>query len=155
MGDLNTKSTMTGDKQIDDHTNKMCEHQLNKLIDKANLKQAKNKTIITNNEHWTYKGPVGGLSVPDYILYSKEIRQSVRNYRLSWEANCDSYHAMQIITIQMIKPIGPSLWKQETINRTSWHDKNITEYKTTIATIRNGNNTHNTRTQQKIATIHQ
>ena len=29
----------------------------------------------------------------------------------------------------MIKPIGPSFWKQETINRTSWHDKNIPEYK--------------------------
>ena len=53
MGDLNTRSTMTGDKQIDDHTNKMCEHQLNKLIDKANLKLAKNKTLITNNDHWT------------------------------------------------------------------------------------------------------
>ena len=129
MGDLNTRSTMTGDKQTGDHTNKMCENQLNKLIDKANLKLAKNKTLITKDEHWTYKGPVGGLSVPDYILYSTEIRQSVRNYRLSWEANCDSYHAMQIITIQMIKPIGPSFWKQETINRTSWHDKNITEYK--------------------------
>ena len=51
MGDLNTKSTMTGDKQTDDRTNKMCVHQLNKLIDKANLKLAKTNTLITNNEH--------------------------------------------------------------------------------------------------------
>ncbi len=63
------------------------------LNDKANLKMAKNKTMINKQEHWTYKGdkgPVGGLSVPDYILYSREITKAVSNYRLSWEANCDS-----------------------------------------------------------------
>ncbi len=64
---------------------------------KANLKMAKNKTMIDKQEHWTYKGPVGGLSVPDYILYSREITIAVSNY--PGKPNCDSYHAMQIITI--------------------------------------------------------
>ncbi len=113
-----TGTTIITRRQIDDRTNKMCGNQLNKLIDKANLKLPKDKTLITNDEHWTYKGPVGGLSVPDYILYSREITKSVRSYRLSWEANCDSYRAMQIITIRMKKALGPSFWKQETINRT-------------------------------------
>ena len=97
--------------------------------DKANLKMAKNKTMISKQEHWTYKGPVGGLSVPDYILYSREITNAVSNYRLSWEANCDSYHAMQIITIQMKTTLGPSFWNQEKPTRTSWYEATITEYK--------------------------
>ena len=129
MGDLNTRSDMTGDNQPKDKTNTMCVKQLNQLIDKANLKMAKNKTMINKQEHWTYKGPVGGLSVPDYILYSREISKAVSNYRLSWEANCDSYHAMQIITIQMKTTLGPSFWNQEKPTRTSWYDANITEYK--------------------------
>jgi hypothetical protein len=110
--------TLTGDNQTEGKINTMCVKQLNQLTTK------KNKTMISKQEHWTYKGPVGGLSVPDYILYSREITKAVSNYRLSWEANCDSYHAMQIITIQMKTTLGPSFWNQEKPTRTSWYDAN-------------------------------
>ena len=43
MGDLNTRSDMTGDNQPKKKKNTMCVKQLNQLIDKANLKMAKIK----------------------------------------------------------------------------------------------------------------
>ena len=128
MGDLNTRSVSTGDSEPTDKTNKQNVKALNKLIDQANLIVAKSQSLIDKKEHWTFRGPVGGLSTPDYIMYSKEIEDTIQDYSVNWKASCDSYHAMQIITIQLKKTQTQFFWKQETVQRTVWNDSNISVY---------------------------
>ena len=69
MGDLNIRCDKTGDKEPKDRVNKANKKALNKFLKSANYSILLDSDTIQNDNHWTFKFPGGGQSVPDYILY--------------------------------------------------------------------------------------
>ena len=99
MGDLNVRSSVTGDTGSHDITHKANAKLLDKLLKTLAMTVAKNNNLISNETHWTFHGPQGGVSIPDYILYPVKLQTAIHDYNMTWHNNCGSYHALQTITL--------------------------------------------------------
>ena len=87
---------------------------------------------ILEDNHWTFKFPGGGQSVPDYIIYPSSHTKIVQNYNVNWATNCGSYHAMQTFNLITHGQIKPNFWEIETIESTHWDDSTSEKFKSAL-----------------------
>ena len=73
MGDLNIRYNKTGDKEPIDSVNKANKKALTKFLKSANYSILLDSNLTLNDNHWTFRFPGGGKSVPDYILLLSNI----------------------------------------------------------------------------------
>ena len=118
MGDLNIRYNKTGDLEPKDSVNKANIKALTKFLKNANYSFLVEPTTILNNNHWTFKFPGGGQSVPDYILYPTSQERNIHNYEVNWATNCGSYHAMQTFNLKTHGQIKPNFWNTEKVDST-------------------------------------
>ena len=129
MGDLNVRSPVTGDTGSHDRTHKANAKLLDKLLKTLAMTVAKNNNLISNETHWTFHGPQGGVSIPDYILYPVKLQTAFHDYNVTWHNNCGSYHALQTITLATEHHDTSNFWETETTTQTTWNEENISTYK--------------------------
>ena len=132
MGDLNIRCDKTGDKEPKDSVNKANKKALNKFLKSANYSILLDSDTIQNDNHWTFRFPGGGQSVPDYILYPTSQKQNIHNYKVNWATNCGSYHAMQTFNLKTNGQLKPNFWNTETFESTKWDDSNSDNFKSAI-----------------------
>jgi hypothetical protein len=113
MGDLNIRCDKTGDKAPNDSVNKANIKALNKFLKSANYSILLDSNMIQNDNHWTFRFPGGGQSIPDYILYPTSHMKNISNYKINWAINCGSYHAMQTFNLKINGLIKPNFWNTE------------------------------------------
>ena len=136
MGDFNIRNSRTGDKPPKgDSTNHKNNKALEKFLDKTEYLIASDQELINENKHWTFSGPRGGTSVPDYILIPRAMKADVAGYRVSWETHCDSYHAMQNIQVQVSIKTEHAFWSKAHTPRKEWNEANIAKFKDCLKEI--------------------
>jgi hypothetical protein len=132
MGDLNIRYNKTGDKEPFDSVNKANKKALTKFLKSANYSILLDSNSTLNDNHWTFRFPGGGQSVPDYILYPTSQTKNIHNYKVNWATNCGSYHAMQTFNLKTNGQLKPNFWNTETFESTKWDDSNSDNFKSAI-----------------------
>ena len=132
MGDLNIRYNKTGDKQPKESVNTTNKQALKKLLKSTNSSILMDINSILKDNHWTFKFPGGGQSVPDYIIYPTSHTKLVQNYNVNWATNCGSYHAMQTFNLITHGQIKQNFWEIETTESTYWDDSTSKKFKTAL-----------------------